>query len=138
MPVILVAAQGTYTFEVLPGDDTPAVDTNLLRGVTIIEKLTKNTFLSTFASITVGGATMSLKGSTSSTYVNANKAYMLKSDAGNVSTLYLADKGTVTSIDGVDVDETGVELFDLNGVKVAAPEKNGIYVTSGGKKIIVK
>jgi hypothetical protein len=81
---------------------------------------------------------MSLKGSASSTYVNANKAYMLKSDAGNVSTLYLADKGIVTSIDGVDVDEAGVELFDLNGVKVVAPEKNGIYVTSGGKKIIVK
>jgi hypothetical protein len=36
------------------------------------------------------------------------------------------------------VDEAEIELFDLNGVKVVLPERNGVYVTSSGKKILVK
>jgi S-adenosylhomocysteine hydrolase len=52
--------------------------------------------------------------------------------------VYLADKKTVTSIDGVNANEADVELFDLNGVKVAVPERNGIYVTSSGRKVLVK
>jgi hypothetical protein len=52
--------------------------------------------------------------------------------------VYLADKKTVTSIDGVDAENTEVVLYDINGVRVVAPEKNGIYVTSDGKKILVK
>ena len=62
----------------------------------------------------------------------------MKSEVGGVLTVYLADKQTVTSIDGVNVEETAVELYDLNGVKVAVPVKNGIYVTSDGKKVLVK
>ena len=87
---------------------------------------------------TAAGAIMTFKGSTSASGVYANKCYLLKSEVGGVLTVYLADKKTVTSIDGVNVDEAEVELYDLNGVKVAVPEKNGIYVTSTGKKVLVK
>ena len=80
---------------------------------------------------------MTFKSSTSSG-VYANKSYLLKSEVGGVMTVYLADKKTVTSIDDVNVDEAAIELYDLNGVKVAAPVKNGIYVTSTGKKVLVK
>ena len=138
MPVIYVAAQGTYTAEIVLGDNTPVVDGNLLHGVTIVERLTKNTFLSSLAATTAGGATMTLKASSSSTYVNANKAYMLKSEAGNVSTLYLADKETVTSIEGVEIEDAEVVLYDINGVRVETPVRNGIYVTSDGRKVLVK
>ena len=81
---------------------------------------------------------MTFKGSTTASGVQVNKAYLLKSEVGGVLTVYLADKKSVTSIDGVNANEADVELFDLNGVKVAVPERNGIYVTSSGRKVLVK
>ena len=138
MPVVYAGAKATYTAAVLPADNTPHVENNLLHGTTIRAYLPKGEFLSTVASTTAGGAIMTFKGSTSTSGVYANKSYLLKSEVGDVLTVYLADKGIVTSIDGVDVDEADIELFDLNGVKVTVPQKNGIYVTSAGKKIIVK
>ena len=137
MPVIYTGAKATYTATILPDDNTPLVENNFLHGTTIMEYLTKGTFLSTLSSTTAAGALMTMKSSTSSG-VKANLAYMLKAEVGNVSTVYLADKETVTSIDGVDVDEIEVELYDLNGIKVAVPERNGIYVTTTGKKVLVK
>ena len=137
MPVIYTGAKATYTATILPDDNTPLVENNFLHGTTIMEYLTKGTFLSTLSSTTAAGALMTMKTSTSSG-VKANLAYMLKAEVGNVSTVYLADKETVTSIDGVDVDEIEVELYDLNGIKVAVPERNGIYVTTTGKKVLVK
>lgn len=138
MPVIYTGAKATYTTAVLPADNTPLIEDNLLHGTTIKEYLPKGEFLSTVASTTAGGAMMTFKGSTSSSGVYANKAYLLKSEVGGVLTVYLADKKTVTSIDGVNANEADVELFDLNGVKVAVPERNGIYVTSSGRKVLVK
>ena len=138
MPVIYVGTtKAEYNVAVLAGDNTPHVDGNLLHGTTIREYLTKGEFLSTVATTTAGGAIMTLKTSTSSG-IYPNKSYLLKSEVGNVKTAYLADKKSVTSIDGVNVDDAGLELFDLNGVKVAVPERNGIYVTSAGKKVLVK
>ena len=138
MPVIYVGTtKADYNVAVLPTDNTPLVEKNLLHGTTIRTYLTKGDFLGTVASTTVAGATMTLKTSTSSG-IYPNKSYLLKSEVGNVTTAYLADKKSVTSIDGVNVDDAGLELFDLNGVKVAVPERNGIYVTSAGKKVLVK
>ncbi|MBR4968320.1 MAG: M60 family metallopeptidase [Bacteroidaceae bacterium] len=137
MPVIYAGNQATYETTILPDDNTPFVENNLLHGVTIRAYFTKGEFLATLATTTAAGAKMTLKTSSSSG-VTANKAYLLKSEIGNVTTVYLADKQTVTSIDGVEVDEAEVEFFDLNGVKVVIPEKNGVYVTSSGKKILVK
>ena len=137
MPVIYSGAQAAYTVNVLADDNTPLVENNLLHGATIRRYLTKNEYFASLATTTVAGATMTMK-SSSSTGANANTSYLLKSDVGSVSTIYLADKKTVTSIDGVNVDEAEVELYDLNGVKVTVPVKNGIYVTSTGKKVLVK
>ena len=137
MPVIYSGNQATYTVDILADDNTPLVENNLLHGATIRMYLTKNEFFSSLATTTVAGASMTMK-SSNSTGANPNTCYMLKSEVGSASTIYLADKKTVTSIDGVNVDEAEVELYDLNGVKVVVPEKNGIYVTSTGKKVLVK
>jgi hypothetical protein len=138
MPVIYVGtAQAEYNVAVLAGDNTPHVDGNLLHGTTIRAYLTKGSFLGTVASTIAGGAIMTLKTSTSSG-IYANKSYLLKSDVGNVTTVYLADKDVVTSIEGVEAEDGEVVLYDLNGVKVVTPERNGIYVTSSGKKVLVK
>ena len=139
MPVVYVGTKkADYNVTLLPGDNTPHVENNLLHGATIKAYHPKGEFLSTVASTTAAGAIMTFKGSTSASGVYANKCYLLKSEVGGELTVYLADKKTVTSIDGVNVDEAEVELYDLNGVKVAVPEKNGIYVTSTGKKVLVK
>ena len=138
MPVIYVGTvKADYNVALLPGDNTPLVENNLLHGTTIRGYLPKGEFLGTVASTTAGGAIMTLKTSTSSG-IYANKSYLLKSEVGNVTTVYLADKKTVTSIDGVEAEDGEVVLYDLNGVKVVAPERNGIYVTSSGKKVLVK
>ena len=68
----------------------------------------------------------------------ANKSYLLKSEVNDALTVYLADKETVTSIDAVESDGDEVILFDLDGVRVTEPEKNAIYVTSDGKKVLMK
>ncbi len=137
MPVVYAGAKKDYIVALLHSDNTPLVENNLLHGTTIRAYLPKGEFLSTVATTTAGGAIMTLKTSTSSG-IYANKSYLLKSEVGNVTTVYLADKKTVTSIDGVNANEAEVNLFDLNGVKVTVPERNGIYVTSSGKKVLVK
>ena len=138
MPVIYVGTtKADYNVALLPADKTPLVENNLLHGTTIRGYLPKGEFLGTVAATTAAGAVMTLKGSTSSSGVQANKSYLLKSEVGGVLTVYLADKN-VTSIAGVDADEDAAELYDLNGVKVSVPERNGIYVTSTGKKVLVK
>ncbi len=138
MPVVYAGAKKDYTVALLPGDNTPLVENNLLHGTTIRGYLPKGEFLGTVASTTAGGAVMTFKGSTSSSGVYPNKSYLLKSEVGDVLTVYLADKDVVTSIEGVEAEDGEVVLYDLNGVKVVAPERNGIYVTSSGKKVLVK
>ena len=81
---------------------------------------------------------MTMKGNTSTSGVKSNLVYLLKAEVGNVSTVYLADKKTVTSIEGVQADDADAVLYDINGVQVSNPVKNGIYVTSSGKKILIK
>ncbi|MBQ2126443.1 MAG: M60 family metallopeptidase, partial [Bacteroidaceae bacterium] len=79
MPVIYVGTtKADYNVAVLPTDNTPLVEKNLLHGTTIRTYLTKGDFLGTVASTTVAGATMTLKTSTSSG-IYPNKSYLLKS-----------------------------------------------------------
>ena len=139
MPVVYVGTKkADYNVAVLAGDNTPHVENNLLHGTTIRAYLTKGSFLGTVASTTAAGAIMTFKGSTSTSGVYANRSYLLKDEAGGVLTVYLAKEDIVTSIDGIETDEEGVVLYDINGVKVITPEKGGIYVTSTGKKVLVK
>ena len=139
MPVIYVGtAKADYNVALFPDDNTPHVEKNLLHGTTIREYLAKGGFLSTVASTTAGGAVMTFKGTTSSSGVYANKSYLLKNEVGDVLTVYLADKETVTSIEGVEIEDAEVVLYDINGVRVETPVRNGIYVTSDGRKVLVK
>ena len=50
MPVIYMGEKANYTVTLLPGDNTPLVDNNLLYGTTIRQYLTKGTFLSSLSS----------------------------------------------------------------------------------------
>ena len=138
MPVVYTGEKGTYNATLLPADNTPLVENNLLHGTTIRAYLPKGEFLGTVALTTAGGAVMTFKGSTSSSGVTANKSYLLKSEVGGVLTVYLANKDAVTSIADIEAAGEGVVLYDINGVKVSTPEKGGVYVTSSGKKVLVK
>ncbi|MBQ5751480.1 MAG: hypothetical protein IIV89_01405, partial [Bacteroidaceae bacterium] len=126
-----------YSAEVLCDDNTPAIENNILRGTTLMERLTRNSFLSTLAETSAGAALISLKTSSAGD-VPSNRAYLLKNDVGGVTTVHLATEKSVTAIDGVEADGEAVQLYDLNGVRVQNVESNRVYVTSDGRKVLVK
>ena len=136
-PVVYYGAQGVYSADVLCDDNTPAIENNILHGTTIMERLTRNSFLSALAESSAAGALAVLK--TSSTGdVASNKAYLLKNEVGGVTTVHLATEKGVTAIDGVEADGKELVLYDLNGVRVQNVESNRVYVTSDGRKVLVK
>ena len=55
----------------------------------------------------------------------------------NAELLYLAIKGVHTGIDNVK-HKNNVRLYDLKGNVVDKPECGHIYVTSDGKKVLIK
>lgn len=67
--------------------------------------------------------------------LQANKAYL----EGNHYGSSIALNNTPTSIDGIEQDKTAgdVRYYDLLGYPVANP-KNGIFITSDGKKVFVQ
>lgn len=138
MPVIYVGTkEADYNVTLFPGDNTQYVENNLLLGTTIITNLPKGEFLSAVAETTDAGALMTFSGDTSASDVYANKSYLMKSDVGGALTVYLADKENL-SIEGVETDEPDVVLYDVNGIRVVSPVRGGVYVTSAGKKVLVK
>ena len=48
-----------------------------------------------------------------------------------------ANGEATTGIDGVDAEQAGEFIFDLQGRRVAEPEKGGIYIING-QKVLVK
>lgn len=70
--------------------------------------------------------------------VATDKAYLKVStaDAGSGSRLTLAFGGESTGIEAVAAEKTNGEVYNLNGQRVAAPQK-GLFIMNG-KKVIVK
>jgi uncharacterized protein YpmB len=66
--------------------------------------------------------------------VTANTAYYTTdSQATNIA----LKKGEATSVKGIETAENPVKFYDLKGNLVEKPAR-GIYVTSEGKKVLVK
>ena len=138
MPVIISAAAGTYTLEITSDPDNVAAATNLLKGATLKKTLTKGEFLATLTAVTVAGTTASLNTSSTATQVQPNKSYLLKEDVGGATQLYLGQKEILTSIDDIKEDGENTIFYNLDGTRAENLQKGRIYVTSEGKKILVK
>ena len=126
IPVILAAENGTYTIGVGDTADTFEGD-NQLQGVL------KSKSVSGSNVYTLSGEAFVKRASASGT-IKANTAYYTAdSEAASIE----LKKGETTSIEGVAVKNGQTRFYDLKGNHVEKPAR-GIYVTSEGKKVLVK
>ncbi len=138
MPVIYSGATGTYTLNIVPGNDGSVPSSNLLKGATVPKVLEQGTFLSTPAKSEVAGTTAIIKADTK-TQVSANCAYLLKSDVNGAEQLYLGVRSVITGVEDVPVVQgNDIVFYNLDGTKATKLVPGKIYITSKGKKIIVQ
>jgi hypothetical protein len=64
----------------------------------------------------------------------------LYSDFSNVSPVFLATRDFITGIEDVEVpqDNEGKVFYELNGARATKLQSGRVYVTSDGKRILVK
>lgn len=137
MPVILNGKSGTYDLAIAESNGEETATTNLLHGTTLRTSLEKGSFLATMATSTEAGTTAAIKSGTA-TSVTANKSYLLKSEVKDAELLYLSPKSLHDGINGIRAEKNGNTFYDLNGTRADKLQKGHIYVTSEGKKILVK
>ena len=126
--VILAAEAGNYELplaaEATVADEAPA---NLLKGTLKANNLGKRVYL-------LNGASFKKQGTVGS--IAANKAYYESETAGEELALSV-NEGNDTGIESVSSVQQRVQFFSLDGRLVKNPAK-GIFVTSNGKKVLVK
>ena len=126
--VILAAEAGNYELplaaEVSVADEAPA---NLLKGTLKANNLGKRVYL-------LNGASFKKQGTAGT--IDANKAYYESETAGEELALSV-NEGNDTGIESVSGVQQRVQFFSLDGRLVKNPGK-GIFVTSDGKKVLVK
>ena len=135
--VIYGGEQDSYRLTLLPADDTQLTQTNILKGVGIKQKFDKSKILSTFKAVEEAGSTSYIAVATV-TSVSANKCYVLKEDVNNLSKLYLAEKNTITAIESTTTTSESTQFYNLDGTKATKLQSGKIYITTEGKKILVK
>ncbi|MBR5511492.1 MAG: M60 family metallopeptidase [Bacteroidaceae bacterium] len=139
MPVILAGENSTYTINIIPEDETEIAKTNLLKGTNLKKTMTKGSFLASITEAAEAGTTSAIGVASAATEIAINKSYLLKKDVANAERLYLDTNGSLTAIEPVASDsESPATLYSLDGKKVENPVRGRIYVTSEGKKILVK
>ena len=139
MPVILAGENSTYTMNIIPEDETEIAKTNLLKGTNLKKTMTKGSFLASITEAEEAGTTSAIGVASAATEIAINKSYLLKKDVANAERLYLDTNGSLTAIEPVASDsESPTTLYSLDGKKVENPVRGRIYVTSEGKKILVK
>ena len=139
MPVIYQGEKDTYLFYLVGEDETVAPTNNLLKGTTLKAKIAKGSALTSLSATTEAGATAVIKGSASTTNINANRSYLLKADVDGASQLYLGIKDQLTAIEAVTVNNGQPAVFyNLDGTKAGKLQSGRIYITADGKKILVQ
>lgn len=138
MPVILMANPGSYTATLIAEDSTPHTTPNILKGSTLkLTGLTKGTIMSVISASTDAGSTGMMKPTTGTT-VAANRAYLLNTDFNNAAQVYLQTRDVITDINDINATEKNVTYYELNGTRATKLQGGRIYITSTGKRILVK
>ncbi len=125
-PVILAAENGTYLIGV-GGNAEPFAAENKLQGVL------KSTNVSGSNIYKLANGKFEKRSQSSGT-IRANTAYYVQES--NATTIELK-KGDATSIEDLKAENGSIRFYDLKGNIVKKPAQ-GIYVTSDGKKVLVK
>jgi uncharacterized protein (UPF0333 family) len=135
--VIFGAEKGSYRLTLVPGDQTTLSQKNILHGVGIKQRFDKSTILASFKTAEEAGTTSYITDATTAT-VAVNKCYILKKDVNNLSKLYLAEKNTITAIESTTTTPKSAQFYNLDGTKATKLQSGKIYITTEGKKILVK
>ena len=136
-PVIFGGEKGGYRLTFVPGYSTELTQKNILKGVGIKQRFDKTTILSSFKTAEEAGTTSYITNATTAT-VAVNKCYILKEDVNNLSKLYLAEKNTITAIESTTTTPESTQFYNLDGTKATILQSGKIYITTEGKKILVK
>jgi hypothetical protein len=119
-------------------DSTPHTTPNILKGSTLkLTGLTKGTIMSVISASTDAGSTGMMKPTTGTT-VAANRAYLLNTDFNNAAQVYLQTRDVITDINDINATEKNVTYYELNGTRATKLQGGRIYITSTGKRILVK
>ena len=138
MPVILMANPGSYTATLIAEDSTPHTTPNILKGSTLkLTGLTQGTIMSVISASTDAGSTGMMKPTTGTT-VAANRAYLLNTDFNNAAQVYLQTRDVITDINDINATEKNVTYYELNGTRATKLQGGRIYITTTGKRILVK
>ena len=137
MPVFLVGNKGSYTFNLMPGDETQHTTPNMLRGSTLKTSVTKGTLMNSI-SLPDGATTPILKVSASATSVPANRSYILTTDVDGATQVYIVKEGSSTGVNDVEENKKSTIFYELNGTRANKLQSGRVYVSSNGKTILVK
>lgn len=141
MPVVLAGAAGKYSLALVAKDDTPEKSPNLLHGTTMkLTGMERGTLMYNVASTEAAGTTGRVALTSSATSVPVNRAYLLTTDINGINNVYLQKGENITGIAGIESDASAGEAlyYELNGAPAKELKSGGVYVTSEGKKILVK
>ena len=137
--VIVEAAEGEYTFDVVEGN-TEEIESVML-GTTMNKYITEEAYVLGVVDGEVGLYKADMKGGV--WLNNANKAYLPASAVpaaaqGAASFSFRFGEGT-TAIENVEVENEVKAIYDLTGRKLKGENGNlkGVYIV-GGKKVLVK
>ena len=96
--------------------------------------------MSTISVSSEAGTTGMMKANLTATTVPANRAYLLNTDFNDARQVYLQTRDVLTGIkdiDGVQQDKDCM-YYELNGTPAKKLQGGRVYVTSTGKRILVK
>ena len=127
-PAILIGEKGDYKLKI----SSKAVDNhynNLLKGV-----LKQETISGSAGNIYLPNGEMTFKKrSTSNINVTANTAYYMSGNAGSTLKLHIDIPAGITNVES----GKAITFYDLQGKPVQQPT-SGIYITSDGRKVLIK
>lgn len=141
MPVIFIGSKKAHKLKLVANDNTPHKTPNLLKGTALkLTGMTMGSVMNTLSASTEAGTTAQVKVSTTATTLAKNKSCLLYSDFSNVSPVFLATRDFITGIEDVEVpqDNEGKVFYELNGARATKLQSGRVYVTSDGKRILVK
>lgn len=133
-PVVLQGAPNTYTLTIAYDDATEAPSNNLLDGVTAPGPLAETDYI--FAKPSGEGAGFYRTSSAIDTF-GPNKAILRGANANPSSGAALLFGDITTGLHTATTQTQATIYYNLQGQRVAQPTR-GIYITSEGKKVIIK
>ena len=140
MPVVYVGSPAKYTVKLLAEDNTAPTTPNILKGTNLkLTGITKGTGMYNPSATEEAGATGMVKVNATANTIPVNRAYLLTTDVNGAKQVYFQTSEYVTSVNEIEATQSANQTFyELNGSRTKKLQGGRIYITSTGKRILVK